>query len=101
MTDAELITDEIVEKARATARYYQECTSFTNQEIMRQVILAIQDDIVRPYHNLFMGWKRDAIAYQKALEEIRYLHMGDKDSAAYQASDAALKGKYHEEGIEE
>jgi hypothetical protein len=98
MTDAELITDEIVDKAMLAMGKQAD---FIHHNSLKAAILAIQDDIVRPYRNLFMGWKRDAIAYQKALEEIRYLHMGDKDSAAYQASDAALKGKYHEEGIEE
>jgi hypothetical protein len=104
MTDAELITDEIVNKARATVKYYQECTSLTNQEIMRQTILIIQDDIVRPYRNVFMGWKRDAIAYKKALEEITEEDMlGNGQVVSYHTGDEcmkiakeALKGEYHE-----
>jgi hypothetical protein len=99
MTDAELITDEIVQKA---FNVYWNTQKNNANECMRDALIAVQDDIVRPY-------KRDAMVYEKAMREIRKLAMeqGAFTGASYQCiakvADHAIKGEYHEpiEGLKE
>jgi hypothetical protein len=96
MTDAELITDEIVEKA-----WDVWCNSWqiygSERLAIEAALIVVQDDIVRPYRNVFMGWKRDAIAYKKALKEIRQFPWANVRDIA----DRALKGEYHEKEPQE
>lgn len=109
MTTPELITDEIVERA-AKALYkhwmddlpphsqivppYEEwCDKDYFRRCAKGAILAIQDDITRPYRNLLEGWKQNSEAYERALRDIR--NLGFKPSSAYEIADAALKGDYH------
>jgi hypothetical protein len=91
MTNTELITDEMIKKAIATARYYEQCSSLSNNEIMRKIILSAQDDLTRPVYNLLQGYKQDVEAYKLALEQIRQFPWGNVQEIA----DKALKGDYH------
>jgi hypothetical protein len=67
MTDVELITDDILQKAKEVySNAYALSTKakcFNSDYAFRRMLEAIQDDIVRPY-------KRDAMAYKKALKKI-------------------------------
>ncbi len=92
MTDAELITDDIV---KDFIRYMKILRYKITPQHAKAGIAFIQDDIVRPYRNVFMGWKRDAIAYEKALKEIRDTIIAD----SHMIADRALKGEYHEKEI--
>jgi hypothetical protein len=90
MTNPELITDEIVysfQDAYNQALVETAC----EEQATRIAILAIQDDITRPVYNILHGYKRDVIAYEKALRNIRLY--GDAVSSN---ADKALRGEYHE-----
>jgi len=103
MTNPELIPDEIVEKAY-NAYTGKERRFFVNTWRLKEAILAIQDDITRPWINLMQGYKRDAEAYERALKELREKN---KQYAKTQIGNVnpyfnnimiinkALKGDYH------
>ena len=91
MTNPELITDEIVEKALNAVGYFAGFSQYLTHEILKASILAIQDDITRPVYNILRGYKQDAEAYEMVLRNIRLY--GDALSSSN--ADKALKGDYH------
>ena len=104
MTTPELITDEIV--FALSAEYQNQLRnnhSMHNFDAMKAALIAIQDDITRPYRNLLEGWKQNSEAYERALREIREVSTGGgcydgiKDGffEMQEITDAALKGDYH------
>ena len=94
MTTSELITDEIARKAYKS---FHKAKTQSNIIAMKAAILAIQDDITRPYRNLLEGWKQNSEAYERALREIRnYCEVaGDSDHQINKIVGYALKGDYH------
>ena len=90
MTTPELITDDIVDKAIYAYDSQAACRG-SNEACFKAAILAIQDDITRPYRNLLEGWKQNSEAYERALKEIRQFPWSNVQEIA----DAALKGDYH------
>lgn len=90
MTTPELISDAIVHKMMIAMQYYTGFSTIITPEIVRQALLEVQDDIVRPYRNVWEGYKRDAEAYEKALKDIR----ANQCINAQEIADAALKGDY-------
>lgn len=101
MTTPELITDDIIEKAMLAMGKQAE---FIHHNSLKAAILAIQDDITRPVYNILQGYKRDAQAYEKALNiarnemdrECRRRPFSRFDEELYSILDKAIKGYYHE-----